>query len=127
MESCFEAAKQEVGLAQYEVRSWIGWRRHVTLACLAHAFLTVVRAHGVDPLAETQKGELPRDSLAQFRARRRGSFPDHARDPPPDRAPVGRAVTRRRATWRWSRWCRRHQAIAPFYHYLRRTARQLQL
>ena len=48
VEICFEAAKQEVGLAEYEVRSWTGWHRHVTLACLAHAFLTVVRAHVVD-------------------------------------------------------------------------------
>jgi hypothetical protein len=31
------------------------------------------------------------------------------------------------AVWRWSRWRRRHQAIARFYHYLRRTTLQLQL
>jgi hypothetical protein len=31
------------------------------------------------------------------------------------------------AIWHWSRWRRRHQAIARFYHYLRRAARQLQL
>jgi SRSO17 transposase len=52
VESCFEAAKQEVGLAQYEVRRWDGWYRHVTLALLAQAFLTVVRAHA----AGEQKG-----------------------------------------------------------------------
>lgn len=75
VEICFEAAKQEVGLAQYEVRSWTGWHRHVTLACLAHAFLTVVRAHGRDPLTEEQKGDRPRGSLARFRASRRGSSP----------------------------------------------------
>ena len=75
VEICFEAAKQEVGLAQYEVRSWTGWHRHVTLACLAHAFLTVVRAHGVDPLAETEKGDLLSGGLARFRASRRGSSP----------------------------------------------------
>ena len=75
VEICFEAAKQEVGLAEYEVRSWTGWHRHVTLACLAHAFLTVVRAHGRDPLAEEQKGDRPRGSLARFRASRRGSSP----------------------------------------------------
>ncbi len=73
VEICFEAAKQEVGLAQYEVRSWTGWHRHVTLACLAHAFLTVVRAHGRDPLDEEQKGDRPSGSLARFRASRRGS------------------------------------------------------
>ena len=75
VEICFEAAKQEVGLAQYEVRSWTGWHRHITLACLAHAFLTVVRAHGRDPLAEAKKGDRPRTSLARFRASRRASFP----------------------------------------------------
>jgi SRSO17 transposase len=43
VEACFEAAKGEVGLDQYEVRSWTGWHRHVTLAMLAHAYLAVVR------------------------------------------------------------------------------------
>jgi SRSO17 transposase len=62
-------------LAEYEVRGWTGWHRHVTLACLAHAYLTVVRAHGVDPLAEAEKGGPPRGSLAAFRASRRGSSP----------------------------------------------------
>ena len=33
-----------VGLDQYEVRSWHGWYRHVTLAMWAHAFLAVSRA-----------------------------------------------------------------------------------
>lgn len=44
IESGFEAAKGEVGLDQYEVRSWQGWYRHVTLALLAHAFLAAMRA-----------------------------------------------------------------------------------
>jgi SRSO17 transposase len=41
VEECFEAAKQEVGLADYEVRSW---HRHVTLAMLALALLAALRA-----------------------------------------------------------------------------------
>ncbi len=44
VEECFGAAKQEVGLADYEVRSWHGWHRHVTLAMLALAFLAALRA-----------------------------------------------------------------------------------
>ena len=44
IECCFEAAKQETGLDEYEVRSWHGWYRHVSLSMLAMAFLTVVRA-----------------------------------------------------------------------------------
>ena len=35
IESAFEAAKQEAGLDEYEVRSATGWYRHVTLALLA--------------------------------------------------------------------------------------------
>jgi SRSO17 transposase len=47
IEACFEAAKGEVGLDEYEVRSWTGWHRHATLAMLAHAYLAVVRAVAV--------------------------------------------------------------------------------
>lgn len=43
VEMCFQTAKGEVGLDQYEVRTWQGWYRHITLSCLAHAFLTVIR------------------------------------------------------------------------------------
>lgn len=43
IEECFEMAKGEVGLDQYEVRSWVGWYRHSTLAMLALAFLTKLR------------------------------------------------------------------------------------
>jgi SRSO17 transposase len=44
IEVCFEAAKGEVGLDQYEVRRWSGWYRHITLALLAHAYLAVIRS-----------------------------------------------------------------------------------
>jgi SRSO17 transposase len=43
IEACFAAAKGEVGLDQYAVRSWTGWHRHITLAMLAHAYLAVLR------------------------------------------------------------------------------------
>jgi SRSO17 transposase len=43
VEECFEVAKQEVGLADYEIRSWHGWYRHATLAMLALAFLAGMR------------------------------------------------------------------------------------
>jgi SRSO17 transposase len=45
IEESFETAKGEVGLDQYEVRSWQGWYRHITLAMLAHAYLTAMRAN----------------------------------------------------------------------------------
>lgn len=44
IEDCFEAAKGEVGLDEYEVRKWDGWHRHMTLCLLAHAYLAVVRS-----------------------------------------------------------------------------------
>lgn len=39
VEQCFEEAKGETGLDQYEVRHWQSWHRHITLAMLAHGFL----------------------------------------------------------------------------------------
>jgi SRSO17 transposase len=47
IEACFEEAKGEVGLDEYEVRSWTGWHRHITLAMLAHAYLAVLRQHAI--------------------------------------------------------------------------------
>jgi SRSO17 transposase len=44
IEESFQSAKGEVGLDQYQVRLWDSWYRHITLAMLAHAFLTVTRA-----------------------------------------------------------------------------------
>jgi SRSO17 transposase len=58
IEESFESAKGEVGLDQYEVRRWPGWYRHITLALLAHAYLTVTRAVAV----EAEKGGLPPES-----------------------------------------------------------------
>jgi SRSO17 transposase len=52
IEESFESAKGEVGLDHYEVRRWPGWYRHITLALLAHAYLTVTR------VAATKKGDL---------------------------------------------------------------------
>lgn len=43
IEECFEQAKQLTGLNEYEVRSWIGWYRHITLSMLALAMLVVIR------------------------------------------------------------------------------------
>ena len=61
VESCFEAAKGEVGLDQYEVRSWHGWYRHITLAMWAYALLTVLRA------AHLPSDETPQKTWAQPR------------------------------------------------------------
>lgn len=61
IEEGLEQAKGEVGLDQYEVRTWKAWYRFMTLALLAQAFLMVMRARAQ---AEEKKGEVttPRSS-----------------------------------------------------------------
>lgn len=41
IEECFGSSKNEVGLDNYQVRTWTAWHRHITLAMLAHTFLAV--------------------------------------------------------------------------------------
>jgi SRSO17 transposase len=43
IESIFEEAKGEVGMDQYEMRSWHGWHHHMLLVSLAHHFLVRLR------------------------------------------------------------------------------------
>lgn len=49
----FEQAKNEAGLDEYEVRSYVGWYRHVILALLAHAVLGALRAQHKKGARET--------------------------------------------------------------------------
>src|ERR1700761_7186069 len=74
IESLFEQSKGEVGLDQYEVRSWVGWHRHITLAMFALAYLTVVRKDAIG-------GRGPDEP------RRRPTPADRARNPAPALAP----------------------------------------
>jgi len=83
IESCFEAAKGEVGLDEYEVRSWTGWHRHVTLAMLAHAYLAVVRKAALG-------------GRAGARPRRGAAAADRARGAPAALAPAVGAGARPR-------------------------------
>ena len=57
IEECFQAAKNECGLDQYEVRRYTGWYRHITLAMLAHAVLTALAAQA----GEAAKGAAETD------------------------------------------------------------------
>jgi SRSO17 transposase len=43
IESCFEESKQDIGLGDYQLRSWLGWHHHMTLVILAHFFLVRVQ------------------------------------------------------------------------------------
>ncbi len=39
IERCCQETKSQLGLDQYEVRTWHGWYRHITLLMAAYAFL----------------------------------------------------------------------------------------
>ncbi len=54
IEAGYEQAKGEVGLDQYEVRTWGAWYRYVTLALLAYAALVVMQGQ---VRAQEKKGE----------------------------------------------------------------------
>jgi len=62
----FETAKQETGLDEYEVRSWDGWHRHITLSMFALAFLTVVRS-----AAASRKQPCSKSAATSSRSRNR--------------------------------------------------------
>ena len=102
IEVAFEQAKGEVGLDQYEVRSWTGWYRHMTLALFAQALLTVVRqrlAATAPPPGGAQRGRVQqaasrgptsgrRGSLASFRQQRQAQQGRWPRPPRPPGPPV---------------------------------------
>ena len=43
IEQSFELAKGEAGLAEYEVRSWVGWHHHMALSLTALLFVVIER------------------------------------------------------------------------------------
>jgi len=77
VEMCFAESKDEVGLDQYEVRSHDGWYKHITLVCLAHAFLTVLKNRHQEILSvehddfEVVSETVPtKHSLTEFKKKR---------------------------------------------------------
>jgi SRSO17 transposase len=48
IERAFQDGKSELGMAQYEVRTWRGWHHHMALVCLAMLFLLKERITAVD-------------------------------------------------------------------------------
>jgi SRSO17 transposase len=60
IEEGYEQAKGEVGLDQYEVRTWRAWYRYMTLALLAYAALVVMQGQA---RALEKKGEEPKSRL----------------------------------------------------------------
>lgn len=48
VELTFAESKEELGMDQYETRSWLGWHHHMVLVMLAHHFLVWVRLRWAD-------------------------------------------------------------------------------
>jgi SRSO17 transposase len=80
VEECFERGKSEAGLGDYQVRNWIGWHHHQTLALLAAWFLNQETRRGKNPdpradVSATSSTDRRRDRGALQRQRSRGTEP----------------------------------------------------
>ena len=69
VEECFERAKGEAGLADYQGRNWMAWHHHQTLARLAAWFLTEETRRGKNPdprtdVAATSEAHRGRDRVS---------------------------------------------------------------
>ena len=82
IESLFEHAKGEVGLDHYEVRSWVGWHRHITLSMFALAYLAAIRRHAGQSAEQGASGGCGPDTphggpAAAHRARGQAAHRSH--------------------------------------------------
>jgi SRSO17 transposase len=131
VEQCFEEGKGEVGLDEYEVRSWHGWYRHVTLSMLAQAFLTGLQARD----EEDARPKKPEPTPQTPEPEATDSVQAHVSSDPPVMVSLSVAEIRRlffrlvdnpsfpfAYHLAWSFWRRIHQAIARLCHYKRRSA-----
>ena len=71
VEECFERAKGEAGLADYQGRNWMAWHHHQTLALLAAWFLTQETRRGKNPdpcadVAATSGAHRGRDRVSPW-------------------------------------------------------------
>ncbi len=109
IEEDLEATKA-LGLDQSEVRSYLGWYRHITLVLLAYAFLVSITVH--QHLMASAKPEAaacsPLIPLTPSEARH---LLAHLIFPAPTSAPF---------ICQWSRFRRTHQYWAGYYHRRRR-------
>ena len=111
IEEDFENGK-DLGLDHYEVRSYLGWYRHITLVLLAHAFLTGIC---IEPLALAASAvgsdALPTRPLLPLTVPEVRHVLGRLIWPPPSSA---------RLVLAWSWWRRWHRSRACFFHTKRR-------
>ncbi len=116
IEEDFENGK-ELGLDHYEVRSWVGWYRHITLVMLALAFLTSIavaaRSLSAMPVALPKRAEedLAPTELWPLSVPEARRLLARLLFPPPTSVPL---------VFQWSAWRRWHQRLASFLHTRRR-------
>jgi SRSO17 transposase len=102
-------ATKALGLDHYEVRSYLGWYRHITLVLLAYAFLVSVCLQAPCPLpAPAEDPSPPLIALTSSEVRH---LLAHLFFPAPTCAPL---------ICQWSWWRRTHQYWAGYYHRRRR-------
>lgn len=85
VEEFFEDGKGNLGMAQYEARSWTSWHHHMSLVALAHSFVTQTRRDlkrkapdlTVDMAMRLLRASLPRPHLTVEEA---GELIDYYRD-----------------------------------------------
>jgi len=121
VEEGFQAAKSQVGLDHYQVRTWTGWHRFVTLAMLALAFLTICAAQPVPaPPANPWHHAHHSGPIALTAAEIRRLF--HSLVIAPLRAQLTTQPRALSGIQHWSNWRRQHQSHARRSHYQRRLA-----
>lgn len=64
VEQAFGDTKSELGLADYEVRGWTGWHRHMTLCMMAQLFMVETRIQEADAVPMLSMRDI-RTALAQ--------------------------------------------------------------
>jgi SRSO17 transposase len=124
VEEGFQTAKGQVGLDHYQVRTWTGWHRHVTLAMLALAFLMACAAAAApappaDPWHHARHGGPVALTAAEVRRLFNGLIISALRARLTTPSPVISNIQH------WSNWRRRCQGQARQSHYQRRLATAL--
>ena len=76
IEECLQRAKRDAGLAQYQVRNWLGWHHHQTLSLLATWFLTQESRRGKKIHRGTDRADGSHDHRLSVVSRTRLRFPD---------------------------------------------------
>jgi hypothetical protein len=103
-------ACKDLGLDHYEVRSYVGWYRHITLVLLASAFLLDITVQSHLTASASQQAAAC-TALIPLTTSEAHHLLAHLFWPAPTSAPL---------ICQWSCWRRAHQYWAGYYHRRRR-------